>query len=172
MAQRTLLAAAFSIFILSGCQSSPKLSHAYQDPERISAYELPVPISDGFILQSYRQTQPEQTWFWSLLPNESSQQGENIIVQIVAEEPIQQPPSRFGFVTPDSNSQKSLNALGPLEVWRSSKAKNEICTITSQYQRRQEQWISLFTHVCSDISAQPTPTWLAPSSQPTLSWGQ
>ncbi|USH04935.1 hypothetical protein K6Q96_16965 [Grimontia kaedaensis] len=150
----------FTACIISGCQltSEDVISRVY-DPTIIEHYQLPVLLSEVDTVQSFRQRKAKETWYWTLLKNDSYLEGENLVVQIISQSPLKQPPSRFDFTLPGDGGVMEYNALGPYQSWFYETADGTRCTQSRHNIRNRETWLSVFTHFCTSNNEQEI-TWV------------
>ncbi|WP_299017942.1 hypothetical protein [uncultured Photobacterium sp.] len=146
---------------ITGCQSTNlHTMHTFNDPVVVHGYQLPV-FPDGIeIKTSYRQQRNLQTWFWSVLENQTYQSGENYIVQIVSNQPLAQPPAHFAFSLPQYQGEKTYNAIGPYTRWIIPEPSGESCVYAQQYTRKDNNWLSLFVHFCTPEAKTENIAWL------------
>ncbi|MDD1779829.1 hypothetical protein LRP49_01350 [Enterovibrio sp. ZSDZ35] len=119
------------------------------DPTQVDSFQLPVLIDGIDTVKSYRQLHNEETWFWTLLENDTFLEGENILVQVVGQSPLKQPPSQFVFHVPDNEGLLAYNAIGPFQYWTTTKETGERCVVALQNSKKGGYWLSLFTHYCT-----------------------
>ncbi|ELR66729.1 hypothetical protein C942_04427 [Photobacterium marinum] len=145
---------------ITGCQSTQHTVHTFNDPAAIHGYQLPV-FPDGVeIKASYKQQRNQQVWFWSELENNTYHSGENVIVQIVSNTPVETPPSLFSFSLPQTQGEKTHNAIGPYTRWVSPEANGESCVYARQYTRKEDKWLSVFAQYCTPETKPEHYAWL------------
>ncbi|KXF83103.1 hypothetical protein [Enterovibrio coralii] len=139
-----------SALTVSGCQlTSQRHELRIYDPSEVESYQLPVLIDGVETVRSYRQSQSNETWFWTLLENDTFLQGENVVVQVVGKTPLKQPPSRFVFEVPNEEGILAYNAVGPFQYWTSNEQTGERCLFALQNSKSGGYWLSLFAHYCT-----------------------
>ncbi|WP_053062557.1 hypothetical protein [Photobacterium aquae] len=151
---------AVGIIGLSGCQltTSQPVSHTFNDPVPIHDYQLPVFPQGMTSLGNYRQQRNQDIWYWTELENHTFQRGENLIVQVIANKPLSQPPAQFSFSLPANPGERKYNSIGAYQHWVSVMPNGDRCTYSQQHTKRMNKYLSIFIHHC------------APEDQHNLSW--
>ncbi|BDU39439.1 hypothetical protein VINI7043_03733 [Vibrio nigripulchritudo ATCC 27043] len=136
--------------LMSGCQLTQQGHQGrIYDPTKIDEYQLPILIENVPVVQSFRQTRVNETWFWTQLGNDTFLPGENLVVQVLGTRPLEQPPAMFGFNLPTENGAFSINSLGPYQSWVNETESGERCMHARQNARKDSLWISIFTRYCT-----------------------
>ncbi|WP_078753763.1 hypothetical protein [Enterovibrio nigricans] len=119
------------------------------DPTEVNDFQLPILIDGIDTVRSYRQSRIKETWFWTLLENDTFLATENMVVQVVGLHPLQQPPTPFVFEIPDEEGVLAYNAIGPFQYWTSFEQTGERCLVALQNAKKGGYWLSVFTHYCT-----------------------
>ena len=96
-----LIALSLGSLLLVGCKTTQQAGLGQDrtyDPNQIEDYQLPILVGDIQTQRSFRQFKARETWFWALLNNDTFLPGENVIVQIISDAPLKQPPEIFALV--------------------------------------------------------------------------
>ncbi|MCQ1059291.1 hypothetical protein ACQKPX_20180 [Photobacterium sp. DNB23_23_1] len=146
---------------LSGCQltNQEHISHSFDDPVSIHDYQLPIYPDGMTLISNYRQRRNQDVWYWSELENKTYQRGENLIIQIVTNQPIEAPPAQFAFSLPNKAPERKYNDIGPYQRWVNVMPNGDKCTYAQQHTRKIEKWLSVFIHYCTPEN-QDGLTWL------------
>lgn len=91
--KRVFLLSAVSTLLTTGCQNTQQVrqSRVY-DPTVIQSNELPILVVNQDGERSYRQVRETETWFWTRLKNDTYLPGENLVIQVLGDTPLEQPP--------------------------------------------------------------------------------
>lgn len=158
--KRVFLLSVVSTLLTTGCQNTQQVrQNRVYDPTVIKSNELPILVGNQETERSYRQVRQSETWFWTRLKNDTYLPGENLVIQVLGEAPLEQPPSMFAFTIPEKLGTLSMNPLGPFQFWTDTKKSGERCLSARQNAKRSGQWISIFTRYCTSNPNQDL-TWI------------
>jgi len=147
---KVLAIVTLSSLVLSACKITQQTrQERIKDPIYIDNEQLPILIGDVNTVRSFRQIRTKETWFWSQLNNDTYLPGENVIVQVISDVPLKQPPDLFSFSVPESASSMSYNVAGPFHSWITTIESGEKCLKAHQNVKMNDYWISVFTHFCT-----------------------
>ncbi len=147
-----LIALSLGSLLLVGCKTTQQAGLGQDrtyDPNQIEDYQLPILVGDIQTQRSFRQFKARETWFWALLNNDTFLPGENVIVQIISDAPLKQPPEIFAFSVPESAGDLAYNPVGPFQSWTTKTKSGGKCIQAHQNIKMEGYWISIFTHYCT-----------------------
>ena len=142
--------------LLIGCQQRPDEVQSF-DPVLEQIGNLPANLPTQIDGHHFSQKYGDITFFWTLLPNESMQPRENLVLQIVASNPYRIPPERFNLLIPDAPGKKIFDKDKAYETWTIVE-DSDTCLISRQYIQSDVDWISIFTNYCTPLK-RPIPAW-------------
>lgn len=143
--------------VLLGCQQRPERPQS-SDPVVEQNDNLPANLPTKIDGYHFSQKYEDVSFFWTLLPNDSMQPRENLVLQIVASKPYRAPPERFNLMIPDTPGRKIFDKNKAYETWTIVEDV-DTCLISRQYIQSGSNWISIFTNYCTPLK-QPMPVWV------------
>ena len=141
---------------LLGCQQQPEQLYL-SDPIVERRANLPANLPTHLDGHHFSQIHKDILFFWTLLPNNSMQPSENLVLQIVASNPYRLPPMRFNLTIPSTPGKKIFDKNNAYETWTVVQG-SDTCFISRQYFQSSANWISIFANFCTPLK-HPVPAW-------------